>query len=183
VGALHAPMPRPCSKAKQPDEDELSDISAILAACSLTQNISTQTKRRLGQMTHRRDISTAFGSIVTGTEECDLSRQAIVAFLQGLKRCNIWPSRDHSVPTIKSKLENVAQAVFSTGRNSCPKGFYPSCPCGSPSRLKHTLLIELDKTYDAVQSLCLKCVRHKALGDSKPPCAKFHLTTGAMVHL
>jgi hypothetical protein len=137
----------------------------------------------LGQMTHRRDISKAFGSIVTGTEQCAVARQAIGLFLQRLKRGNIWPYSDHSVPTIKSELKAVNESVFSTNSISCLKSRGPSCPCKAPSCLKSTLLIELDKIYDAVNGLCLECVRHKALGHSKPPCANSHPTTGAMIHL
>ena len=56
------------------------------------------------------------------------------------------------------------------------------CICGAVSCTKRNLVYELDKIYNAVQGLCLKCVRHKAFGESRAQCGA-HLISGAMVYL
>jgi hypothetical protein len=48
--------------------------------------------------------------------------------------------------------------------------------------MKTNLVSKLDKIYDRVQGLCLYCVRHKTLGESKVKCGS-HLATGAMVYV
>ena len=135
----------------------------------------------LGQMAYRQEINKAFGSIVTGKERCSASQRSTCMFLHSLKKCGIWPTHDHSVPAIKSKLENVGEAAFPADSKRCAS-YQNLCICGAVSCTKRNLVYELDKIYNAVQALCLKCVRHKAFGESRAQCGA-HLISGAMVYL
>ncbi|KAI4708106.1 uncharacterized protein J4E92_006292 [Alternaria infectoria] len=132
----------------------------------------------LRQISYQRRITTAFASIVTGLEFCAASKQALSTFIFGLRRNDLWPVNQCSVLIIKSKLRTVPELppLFA----SCTT---PNCACKSLARYtKATLIAELDKIYDAVDGLCLDCVRQKVLGEQKRECRVPHAMREATVY-
>jgi hypothetical protein len=120
----------------------------------------------MAQVLTQREITRVMGSIVTGHEQCGASKQAIGVFLLVLKQKDLLSLSHYPVLTVKHKLKSVHEVNFPVNSNPCPS-HKKTCTCKHASCMKSNLIAELDRIYDSVTGLCLDCVRHKALGETK----------------